>query len=137
MTDDDTVYLSRITNAIRRIVGYLFEASTDEFARNTILQDAVLHQIEIASQASKHLSPSFRRKHQGVSCGKLLELSDEMVTSISNEGMMTDPLMSLADVEREHFKTVLAYVNQNRTKAADILGISRVSLISKIRKYNL
>ena len=44
---------------------------------------------------------------------------------------------SLMEVEREHIQKVLKLTSMNRTKAAKILGISRVNLISKIKKYQL
>jgi transcriptional regulator with PAS, ATPase and Fis domain len=40
-------------------------------------------------------------------------------------------------VEKEHIKKVLAVNEWNKTRAAKVLGISRVSLISKVKKYNL
>jgi DNA-binding NtrC family response regulator len=41
------------------------------------------------------------------------------------------------EIEKEHIQKVLKYTDNNRTKAADILGISRVNLIAKIKKYEL
>jgi DNA-binding NtrC family response regulator len=44
---------------------------------------------------------------------------------------------SLAAIEKEHIHKVLEFTNNNRTKASEILGISRVNLIAKIKKYAL
>ena len=49
----------------------------------------------------------------------------------------TGPLKSLQEVEKEHIRTVLTHTGNNKTMAAKILGISRVSLISKVKKYEL
>jgi len=46
-------------------------------------------------------------------------------------------LLSLKDMEKNHIRNVLTHAENNRTKAAKILGISRVNLIAKIKKYNL
>ena len=46
-------------------------------------------------------------------------------------------LKSLQDVEKDHIKKVLGLNDWNKTRASKVLGISRVSLISKIKKYNL
>ncbi len=46
-------------------------------------------------------------------------------------------LFSLEEVEKRHLKKILEFTNMNRTKAAEILGISRVNLIAKIKKYGL
>ena len=44
---------------------------------------------------------------------------------------------SLQEMEKEHIQKVLEYTGMNRSKAAEILGISRVNLISKIKKYRI
>ena len=45
--------------------------------------------------------------------------------------------LSIQEIEKEHIRKVLNYTGGNRTKASDILGISRVSLLAKIKKYEL
>lgn len=45
--------------------------------------------------------------------------------------------LSLSEVEREHIIKVLNYTKNNHTLSAYILGISRVNLIAKIKKYNI
>lgn len=44
---------------------------------------------------------------------------------------------SLSEMEKEHIKKVLIYTDNNHTKSARILGISRANLIAKIKKYRL
>jgi DNA-binding NtrC family response regulator len=46
-------------------------------------------------------------------------------------------LKTLEEVEKEHIKMILGFTGANRTKASQILGISRISLLSKIKKYKL
>ncbi|WP_319778189.1 sigma-54 dependent transcriptional regulator [Maridesulfovibrio sp.] len=41
---------------------------------------------------------------------------------------------SLADVEKEHIKNVLAMTNNNKTRAAEILGINRKTLREKLKR---
>lgn len=45
--------------------------------------------------------------------------------------------MTLDENEREYILWVLEKVNENKTRAAEILGIDRVSLWRKIKKYNI
>lgn len=45
------------------------------------------------------------------------------------------PLRSLDAMEKEHIKKVLLHTGNNKTQAAKILGISRVSLIARMKKY--
>jgi two-component system response regulator AtoC len=49
----------------------------------------------------------------------------------------TLPTMSLAEVEKKHIKLVLDHVKWDKTKAADILKISKPTLYNKIQVYNL
>lgn len=45
--------------------------------------------------------------------------------------------VSLEEIEKEHIRKVLVFTGNNKTKAAAILGISRVNLNAKIKKYQL
>ncbi len=56
---------------------------------------------------------------------------------MNNEFDSSNQPPSLEVVEKEHIKKVLAYTGNNKTKASAILGISRVNLIAKIKKYEL
>jgi DNA-binding NtrC family response regulator len=47
------------------------------------------------------------------------------------------PKRTLAEVEAEHILSVLASVNNNKTKAAEILGINRKTLREKLKKIKL
>jgi DNA-binding NtrC family response regulator len=44
---------------------------------------------------------------------------------------------TLAEIEAEHIRHMLELADGNRTVTAEILGISRVSLISKIKRYGI
>ena len=58
-------------------------------------------------------------------------------TVVGDNSLGDTPLKSLEDVETDHIKKILAYTDGNRTKASQILGISRISLLSKIKKHKL
>jgi transcriptional regulator with PAS, ATPase and Fis domain len=45
--------------------------------------------------------------------------------------------LSLEDLERQHIERTLKHHTGNRTRAAIELGISRATLINKIKRYNL
>ena len=48
-----------------------------------------------------------------------------------------DRVLSLEEVEKEHISNVLGKTGGNRTTTAKLLKISRVTLIAKMKKYNL
>jgi DNA-binding NtrC family response regulator len=61
---------------------------------------------------------------------------------LENSGLKDDldmdfQLKTLTEIEKEQIKKVFLYTKGNKSKAAKILGISRVNLIAKIKKYQL
>jgi len=44
---------------------------------------------------------------------------------------------SLKELEKNHLRKVLSYTKGNKSKAAKMLGISRVTLLSKIKQYKI
>ena len=54
-----------------------------------------------------------------------------------HSGESTGSLRSMKEIEREHIKNVLDHLAYNKSKAARILGLSRSTLIEKIKRYNL
>jgi len=62
-----------------------------------------------------------------------------MLKSVSNR-VATVPVTvrkTLSKVEAEHIQRILEYTGGNRTAAAQILGISRVGLLSKMKNYGI
>lgn len=60
----------------------------------------------------------------------------ESVPSVDS-GFSDTSLKTLMAVEKDHIQKILAHTGGNKTKAAQILGISRVNLISKAKKYKI
>jgi len=58
-------------------------------------------------------------------------------TRLADDALSGQPLQSLLEMEKLHIKRVLLHTKSNKTRAAKILGISRVSLIAKIKKFQL
>ena len=50
-------------DAIKRIEGYLRGVDKDTFEENLMMQDAVMHQIEIIGEASNNVSDEFQERH--------------------------------------------------------------------------
>ena len=61
--DKDLTYLGDVLDAIKRIDGYLRGVNKDDFQENLMMQDAVMHQIEIIGEASNNISEEFQERH--------------------------------------------------------------------------
>ena len=53
---DDSVYLKHIRDAIAKTQAYVKGVSKSTFMRDTLIQDAVIRQIEIIGEAAKRVS---------------------------------------------------------------------------------
>ncbi len=79
MPRDDSVYLHHILDAIGRIEKYLAPIDEAKFSRETLVQDAVIRQIEIIGEAVKRLSDSFRNKHPEVPWQDIARMRDKLI----------------------------------------------------------
>jgi uncharacterized protein with HEPN domain len=59
----DLTYIGDVLDAIKRIESYLHEVDKEDFLKNHMMQDAVMHQIEIIGEASNNVSDEFQERH--------------------------------------------------------------------------
>lgn len=68
----------------------------------------------------------------------LMELNPErVVVEDRSQQSPTDPLASLADVEKTHIQKVLDATGWNKARASRILGVSKPTIYEKIKKHEL
>lgn len=67
----------------------------------------------------------------------IVELPESMRFSISAHRVLDHGDKSLAEVEAEHIRRVLERAGDNKTRAAEILGIDRKTLREKLKRLNL
>ena len=65
-----------------------------------------------------------------------VDLLPETLTSPIVSGSAESPIQTLEALEREHIQKALEHTGGNRALAAQLLGIDRVSLWRKLRRYN-
>ena len=59
---DDSVYLKHIRDSIAKVVIYTAAGRT-AFFQDTMIQDAVIRNLEVIGEAVRNLSPEFKRQH--------------------------------------------------------------------------
>jgi transcriptional regulator with PAS, ATPase and Fis domain len=107
------------TEALERLLGYAWPGNIREM-RN-VLERALIVSRGAGELGPEHLPPELGRRPAAGPAG---------------EPERAQPA-SLEDVEREHIERTLRRHGGNRTRAAEELGISRATLINKIKAFAL
>lgn len=79
MSRDETVYIKHILDAISRIEGYLERVSYDRFKDETMIQDAVIRQLEIIGEASKRLSEATKAQYGDIPWKDIAGMRDKLI----------------------------------------------------------
>jgi len=102
--------------AVRLLMAYDYPGNIREL--ENIVQRAVI------MAAGKHIEPADLPQ----------DLRGEAPTLIKH----AEPeMITLEDLERRHIEAVLGFCEGNKTKAAEVLGIDRVSLWRKLKRYGM
>lgn len=75
---DESVYLRHILDAIKKIQSYT-TGGRKEFFQNTLIQDAVIRNLEIIGEAVRNLSVEFRRRHPEVPWRSITALRNVLI----------------------------------------------------------
>jgi uncharacterized protein with HEPN domain len=76
---DDSVYLQHILDAISKIEEYTSKIIYDDFIQNSLIQDAVIRQIEIMGEATKKLSELLRNKYPQLPWKDIAGIRDKLI----------------------------------------------------------
>jgi len=68
-----------VREAIDRIQRYTSGLSYDAFLRDTMVQDAVVRNLEIIGEAAKGVSPDFRKKHKSIRWQDIAGMRDRLI----------------------------------------------------------
>ncbi|SDC96411.1 HepT-like ribonuclease domain-containing protein [Williamwhitmania taraxaci] len=79
MLKDDSVYIDHILECISKIKHYCNSVDLQEFNKNTMLQDAVIRNIEIIGEASKKISATFRNNNKHVPWREIAGMRDKLI----------------------------------------------------------
>ncbi|MCU0621851.1 MAG: sigma-54 dependent transcriptional regulator [Gemmatimonadales bacterium] len=101
------------SEVMERLLGYAWPGNVREM--HNVLERAMILGRGLPSLAIEHLPGEFRNRPG---------LGDRRHTPLS-----------LDELERQHIERTLRHHNGNRTRAAQELGISRATLINKIKRY--
>jgi len=69
--------------------------------------------------------------------GDRIRASDLPLGGAATNENSSEDFLSLDELERLHIRRVLEGAEGNLSRAAEILGVTRMTLYNKLRKYNL
>ncbi len=75
----DSLYLYDIAECCRKIAEYVDGVAEDAFKQNSLLQDAVVRNIEIIGEASKCLSSELRAASPQIEWKEIMRMRDKIV----------------------------------------------------------
>ncbi len=76
---DDKLYLIHIIESIDKIDSYLVKLDYDSFMNSSIVQDAVLHNLQVLAESTQRLSDEFKGKHPEIEWYKIAGLRNVLV----------------------------------------------------------
>jgi uncharacterized protein with HEPN domain len=79
MKKDELLYFLHIRDAIKKILEYSSNVEEQDFLKNTILQDALVRQIEIIGDASNKISLKTRNKYQNIPWTQIVGMRNRII----------------------------------------------------------
>lgn len=76
MSRDWTFYLEDVLDSARKVMGYTAGMTLDELAANTLIYDAVMRNLEIIGEATKHLPDEVKAMMPDVEWSKAAAFRD-------------------------------------------------------------
>ena len=78
-----TLYITDILSAIKKIEEYTKRIDYEKFTKNSLIEDAVLRNLEIIGEAVKKIPSDVRKKHADIEWKKIAGLRDILIHDYS------------------------------------------------------
>ncbi len=76
---NDKLYLIHLSESIAKIESYLDGLDLDDYMQNTLVQDAVLRNLQVLAESTQRLSEDFRKHHSEIEWYKIAGLRNILV----------------------------------------------------------
>ena len=83
-TSDDIMHLNHIVAAMEQIDRYTRGMSESEFLSRTMVQDAVIHQIELIGEAASSVSVEFKNEHPKLQWAGMTDIRKKIIPESFN-----------------------------------------------------
>jgi len=75
---EDLIYISHILTAISDIKDFTAGMTKKDFFKNKMAEHAVVRNIEVIGEASKHLSAKFKEKHKDIPWKDIIKMRNKV-----------------------------------------------------------
>ncbi len=79
MSKDEKIYLRHILDSIEKVESYVSGRSWEEFNENSMVQDAVIRQMEIIGEAAKRISKPTRDMEPDIPWESIAGMRDKLI----------------------------------------------------------
>lgn len=76
---DDTLYIIHIRECIERVQAYTEGIDQNQFLASSLLQDAVLRNLQVLAESTQRLSDEFKTQHEEIEWHKISGLRNILV----------------------------------------------------------
>lgn len=76
---EDSLYLIHISECIEKIESYVYGLDFEEFYKKSIVQDAVLRNLQILAESTQRLSDEFKSKYTEIEWHKIAGIRNILV----------------------------------------------------------
>ena len=117
MREDRSValYVQDMLECIEKIERYCAGVTADEFAANTLLQDAEFRRLEVTGEAAKHVPQAVRSRHPDIPWRRISGLRDVLIHQYP--GVIVERVWQVATVDLPTVKPHLLQVQSDLESA--------------------
>lgn len=109
MHKNDFAYISHILTCIKKIKKYSKGQSKLQFKESELLQDAIIRNIEIIGEASKKISPSFKKDYSHIPWKEISGMRDKQIHDCFNSyiNILEQNLSTLKPLSKRYSLNIL------------------------------
>jgi len=109
------LYVQDMLECIEKIESYCAGVTADEFAANSLLQDAVYRRLEVIGEAAKHVPQGVRSQHHDVPWRRIAGLRDVLIHQYP--GVIVERVWQVVTVDLQPIKPHLLQVHADLERA--------------------